>query len=425
MENNFVEITQSENYHLDRVEVIDKTKLKSDFVAYRPTSLVAVNGTSPFNIVIPREDVFADPKDSYLELEVQVNKSVDDTLYADNDDIQPNNLFGISLFREMSLKSFGSKPLESIENVYLSSLMYKLLSDNEEDMMINYKKETTDAIDNTKRNRLLNDTPEKGTIFVRVYLKDVFGFIAHLDKINYGLGYTLTMKRANSGNSIYRTVGDAAKIDIKDIVWYVRHDTPSFDNIALVNEHILAKKNTDYSYVSRMISSKPVNSNNNWRMEIGTESGTDVPIYVIVGFQSAARAGPNQEQNNAIFDRLDVIEASCNVGTVRYPDHEYQVDFDRNKYNEPYNEIRRFYKDYIKGEGSPYITFKDFKELYNLWVFDLRAQKDNPSAQPISINFKFRAGYDAVANNYQATALVLTQKIISVSSDGARQFDLI
>ena len=173
-----------------------------------------------------------------------------------------------------------------------------------------------------------------------------------------------------------------------------------------------------------MISSKPVNSNNNWRMEIGTESGTDVPIYVIVGFQSAARAGPNQEQNNAILDRLDVIEASCTIGTVRYPDHEYQVDFERNKYNEPYNEIRRFYKDYIKGEGSPYITFEDFKELYNLWVFDLRAQKDNPSAQPISINFKFRAGYDAVATNYQATAL-LTQKIISVSSDGSRQFDII
>ena len=121
-----------------------------------------------------------------MDLEVHVNKSADDTLYADKYGIQPNNLFGISLFREMLLKSFGSKLLESVENVYLSSLMYKLLSDNEEDMMINYKKETTDAIDNTKRNRLFNDKPEKGTIFVRIYLKGVFGFIAHLDKINYG-----------------------------------------------------------------------------------------------------------------------------------------------------------------------------------------------------------------------------------------------
>ena len=425
MENGFEEITQSSNYQLDRPELIDRTKLKSDYIPYRPTSLVAVNGNSPFNILIPREDVFADLRDSYLEIETQIVKSADDTLYADNDAIQPNNLFGISLFREMSLSSFGSKKLETIDHVYLASLMYKLLSDNEEDMMTIYKKETTGVIDTTKRNRMLNDNDEKGTIFTRVYLKDVFGFIRHLDKINFGLGYTLTLKRADSGNSIYRTIGDEAKVDIKDIVWYVRHDTPSFDNIALVNEHILSKKNTEYSYVSRMISYKPVNSNNNWSFEIGTESGTNIPIYVIVGFQTAARAGPDQTQNNAIFDRPDIIEASCNVGTVRYPDHEFQVDFNRNKYNEPFNEIIRFYKDYIKGEGAPYITFKDFKMLYNLWVFDLRAQKDNPSAQPIRVNFKFRTGVDVVANNYQAVALVLTQKIISVSSDGVRMFDVI
>ena len=75
----------------------------------------------------------------------------------------------------MALYSFGNKKLEDVENVYLASLMYKLLSDNEEDMMCVYKKELTNAIDTTKRNRLLNDTDEKGTIFVRVYLKDVFG----------------------------------------------------------------------------------------------------------------------------------------------------------------------------------------------------------------------------------------------------------
>ena len=128
MEDKFVEITKSDNYQLDRPEFIERTKIKSDYVAYRPTSLVAVNGTSPFSIIIPREDVFADPRDSYLEIETQIVKRADDTLYADNDAIQPNNLYGISLFREMILKSFGTKVLETVDHVYLSSLMYKLLS---------------------------------------------------------------------------------------------------------------------------------------------------------------------------------------------------------------------------------------------------------------------------------------------------------
>ena len=72
MENGFEEITQSSNYQPDRPEVIDRTKLKSDYIPYRTTSLVAVNGNSPFNILIPRQDVFADLRDSYLEIETQI-----------------------------------------------------------------------------------------------------------------------------------------------------------------------------------------------------------------------------------------------------------------------------------------------------------------------------------------------------------------
>ena len=144
-----------------------------------------MNGTAPFKNNIPREDAFIDIRDSYLEMEVEILKN-DNTRYAVNDDIQPNNLFGISLFRETTLSSSGSKQLERVDNVYLASLMYKLLSDNEEDMIIVYKKETAAGIDTTKRNRLLNDTPERGIIFVGVYLKDVFGFVNHTDKITMG-----------------------------------------------------------------------------------------------------------------------------------------------------------------------------------------------------------------------------------------------
>ena len=135
MESGFEEITQLANYQIDRPEVIDRRKLKSEYVPYRPISLVAVNGNRPFNILIPREDVFADLRDSYPEIETQIVKNADDTLYADNDGIQPNNLFGISLLREMTL----SEKLETGDHVYLASLMYKLLSDNEEEMMIIYR----------------------------------------------------------------------------------------------------------------------------------------------------------------------------------------------------------------------------------------------------------------------------------------------
>ena len=146
-----------------------------------------------------------------------------------------------------------------------------------------------------------------------------------------------------------------------------------------------------------------------------SKSGDELPIYAIIGFQTQDQFSPDQTQNNAIFDRPDIIEASCVIGSTKFPDNEYQVDFERNKYNDLYNEVRRFYKDFIQAEGAPYISFKEFKELYPLVIFDLRHQKDVVSSQSVQARFRFRAGYDAVGQNLQAIGLLLTQKIISVS----------
>ena len=138
---------------------------------------------------------------------------------------------------------------------------------------------------------MLNDNPEKGTIFVRVYRKDVFGFIRHVDKIKYGLGNTLTMRRANSGKSIYRTIGDETKVENKDIVWYVRRDTPSFYNLSLGCEHILAKKNTEFHMFQGWfrINLSIRTTIGRWKESLSREM---IPIYVTDGFKSAVRAGP-------------------------------------------------------------------------------------------------------------------------------------
>ena len=84
------------------------------------------------------------------------------------------------------------------------------------------------------------------------------------------------------------------------------------------------------------------------------------------------RVSPDQLQNNAIFDRPDIIECSCHIGAVKFPDtNEYQVDFERNKYNDLYNEVRRFYKDFIHGEGAPYIIIIKILKNYTHLLFSI------------------------------------------------------
>ena len=58
---------------------------------------------------------------------------------------------------------------------------------------------------------------------------------------------------------------------------------------------------------------------------------------------------------------------------------------------------------------------------YNTYAFDIRSQKNFESSQPIKVEFKFDGVVPASIYGY---ALVLTNKLISISSDGQRMFDL-
>ena len=79
---------------------------------------------------------------------------------------------------------------------------------------------------------------------------------------------------------------------------------------------------------------------------------------------------------------------------------------------------------------QPYISDDNFRTSnvaandvgYNLYVFDIRYQKNITNSQPIKVEFKFEG---IVPNDIKGYALVLTNFFVSISSDGQRHFDLI
>ena len=163
----------------------------------------------------------------------------------------------------------------------------------------------------TRRQELTNNKTEKGTFFVRIKLKDLFGF-ADQEKITYGLEYSLTLKRNNNNDPIIRDNGvNAAKTNIKAISWYIPHYTPSMENQQLVMDQILDKDLTETFYTERTVLRKDVNTNNSWRFELGN-SGKSTQTYVVVGFQARNKID-SQTHDNAIFDRSPVSNAVCKI----------------------------------------------------------------------------------------------------------------
>ena len=294
---------------------IDKPIQKIDFYKYSPSSLATINNSnSNISIIFPREDAYICLQNSFISLDFEVLKN-DNTRYADGDETSLVNFGPVALFSEAKLTTSSGKHLEKVDNLHPICLMHKLLTSNQQTSQLMYGFEESQA---TRRLELTTNKTEKGTFFVRIKLRDLFGF-ADQEKITYGLGYSLTVKRNNNNDPFFRDNGvDAAKIDIKDISWYIPHYTPSMENQQLVMDQILDKDPTEIFYTERTVFRKDVNTNKSWTFKLGN-SGESTPTYVVVGFQTRHKID-SQTHDNAIFDRFPVSNAVCKIGSEKYPD---------------------------------------------------------------------------------------------------------
>ena len=135
--------------------------------------------------------------------------------------------------------------------------------------------------------------------------------------------------------------------------------------------------------------------------------------------------------NNDTFYRPPVTSAQCNIGTEKYTDSAILLNYNDDDYNQGYGQIKEAFKALAKDDIlQSYISDNDFRSSnnnnkdigYTLYVFDMRYPKSLENAQPIKVEIKFDG---VIPDGSYGYALVLTNKRISISSDGQRHFDLI
>ena len=412
----------SENYSVNR-EI-----LKCDFIRYSPSEISTINtANSQVYINIPREDSVISLLNSYLELNFDVLRADNSNRYLDNNDIRLVNLGPIALFSNYKLTTSSGKHLENIDHAHIVSLMYKLLTSckGSDDLSIGFDR------DRGRRQReLTNNKTQKGKYHVRIYLKDVFGFAEYQEKATYGLGYKLTLTR-NTDNAVLNKANaiNLGKIKINALEWYVPHYTPSIQQQSILCKQILNKTPTLIQYPERSVFMKEVNTQNVWTFELGTQEGINIATWIFVAFQQNDRQH-DQNLNNDTFVRLPVISAQVVIGTERYPDSAILLNYDDDDYSQAYGLIKEAFRALTKDDIlKPYITEDDFRSSnegnnigYNIYAFDIRYQKNFENAQPIKVEFKFS---ENIAVGIYGYALVLTNRLVSITSDGQRIFDLV
>ena len=412
----------NENYEVDR------RILKCEYIRYSPAETSTINTpNSQIYINIPREDSVFSLLKSFLDLSFEVIKKADNSRYGNGNHIRLVNLGSIALFSNFKLTTSSGKHLGDISHAHLVSLMYKLItsSKNSDDLSIGF-----DHSRARRQDEMTDNKRVKGKCHLRIMLKDVFGFAECQEKASYGLGYKLTLTKNKDETIIDKVAGIAdARIKIDHIHWYVPHYIPSMAQQGIMSKQILNKTPTELRYVERSVFMKEVNNQNLWN-ELGSLENMNVPIWIIIGFQQQD-GQDSQNLKNDTFCKLPVTSCQCVIGTEKYPDAGTLLNYDDDDYSQGYHQIKEVFKALTKDDIlQPYISEEDFRSSnagaidvgYNLYAFDIPYQKNYTASQPIKVEKKIDGVVPNIVNGY---ALVLTNKLVSISSDGQRHFDLI
>ena len=142
---------------------------------------------------------------SYLDVNFEVVKRVDNSRYANGNYIRLVNLGPIALFSNFKLTKSAGKHLEDISHAHSVSSMYKLITSSKDsnDLSIGF-----DRSRNRKDELALNKNM-KGKYHLRIMLKGIFGFVECQGKATNGLGYKLTLTRNKDDAVINKAVGTA------------------------------------------------------------------------------------------------------------------------------------------------------------------------------------------------------------------------
>ena len=375
------------------------------------------------NIILNREENHLILRDSYLEIEFVVSDDAGG-VFANDANVRLVNYGMRALFSSVKLETSGGRTIEYIDHCHPNLLMYRLLTSTDDD----YESGFVRNIDN-RNSQLKGDhiAAERGHMYMMIKMRDLFGFLNDLEKIIYGLGFKLILKRNNNDTALYRinanpgAVAIDANIEIRDISWCVPSFDPSNDNRIIVQKGLGKKNNLDFSYYERKTFYKNVPNATNFFFDLGMKSGMERPQYIIVGFENN---NVNEQTHDAsTFDIMNVTECYCKIGSEFYSEDRMNINYGANNYNEAFKEIVSFNKDYngLPHNIKPYINHRTFKSSYRIYVFDTRYQSDHIGPQPIQLNFKF----STLVADVICHALVLTRKVISVNSNGNKLVDIV
>ena len=435
---------------------VDDSIYEYEYKEYNPITGTDLNRGS-IVITIESQDIYTHPAESFLVIEGQFLKEAlapgpppADVPYADADHAALTSNGMMYLFSDVRFH-LASHEIEVLQNPGYATTMLGLLKypddyiksqglnqlwvkdENEGSAEERILQPTYNKGFDIRHKYIIRDPDPKGSFSFKIPLKHFLGFCEDYKKILYGMQQRLTLTRTGNNDAIFRAAGvDNGRINIKNIKWFMPHVIPS-DAYRLQLDKIIEKKEKiPVGYRTLQCDSIQVPTNQkNFTWRLGVKSSPDIPRFIIVGFQT--NKNNQQIENPAIFNHLYVRNIYVTLNAKRYPDIDYQNDFNANQYSRIYGDAAAFRKKFynmdelVSNSGNDPINYKS---LFPLYVFDVTKQSEKlkTSVSDIHIKASFNpapapAGAAAPDNppaNTMAYAVIISDRLFHFVSDGSK-----
>ena len=420
---------------------VDDSIYDYEYKEYNPIAGAPLNRGS-IVITIESQDIYTHPAESFLIVEGKLVKNADGGVYDADTLITLINNGIMYLFSDVRYH-LASHEIEVLQNPGHATTilgMLKFPDDFSKSQGLNqlWIKDTGNGdttVDGNnpnegfklRRNYIINMPATRGNFCFKIPLKHFLGFCEDYKKILYGMQQRLTLTRTGDDNAIYRANGvDVGKVNITGIKWFMPHVIPS-DAYRLQLDKIIEKKEKiPVGYRMLQCDNTSITGTEfTWRL--GVKSSPDIPRFIIVGFQIGRNN--SQEQNPAMFDNCDIGNIYVTLNAKRYPDTDYDINFNENRFCRIYGDSSTFRKKFYNMDelvSNHNINPVDYKNLYPIFVFDVTKQSEKLKTAGSDIHVKMRFNTnpaldnDGNPRNVMAYAVIISDRLFHFVSDGSK-----
>ena len=420
---------------------VDDSIYEYEYKEYNPIAGAPLNRGS-IVLTIESQDIYTHPAESYLIVEGKLVKNVDGGVYDANTLITLINNGIMYLFSDVRYH-LASHEIEVLQNPGHATTilgMLKFPDDFSKSQGLNqcWIKDTGEGnttVDGNnpnegfklRRNYIINMPASRGHFCFKIPLKHFLGFCEDYKKILYGMQQRLTLTRTGNDNAIFRANGvDKGKVDIERIRWFMPHVIPSDAYRLQLDKIIERKEKIPVGYRMLQCDNTSITGTEfTWRL--GVKSSPDIPRFIIVGFQ--IERNNNQEENPARFDNCDIGNIYVTLNAKRYPDTDYDIKFNENRFCRIYGDSSTFRKKFYNMDelvSNHNINPVDYKNLYPIFVFDVTKQSEKLKTAVSDIHVKMRFNTNPALDNannprnVMAYAVIISDRLFHFVSDGSK-----